>query len=173
MDVKAVSMNQAATILNTTTDAIRKRLKRGTLQGVKNEAGHWVVYLQADATSDQDCAKGESGRTANPAIEVEPSGNGAPVACPRCMQLMIERAALTAQIEAQVVQIKALQADREAWQAQAGKAFEQAQTVLQTWNNQQSLALPGAVKEMGKLTAGVEPRGLWARIRDAIKPHRE
>lgn len=173
LDIKAVSMNQAATILNTTTDAIRKRLKRGTLQGLKNEAGHWVVYLQADGPSGQDGDKGGSGRTAHLAIEVEPSCNGAPVACPGCMQLMIERAALTAQLEAQAVQIKALQADREAWQAQASKAHEQAQAVLQTWNNQQSLALPSAVKEMGRLTDGAPGLGLWARLRNAIKPPRE
>lgn len=159
MDTSPVSISQAAAILCTTQEAIRKRIKRGLLRAEKGEGGRWLVYIEAD-TADETSGHVEiSGhKEVDTAIK--------PPACAQCFQLMIERAALTAQNEALTAQIVALQADREAWQAQA-------QHTIQALTNQQALALPGAMSDMGKLPSSTTPRGLWARLRDAIKHPKE
>lgn len=162
MDTAPVSLSQAAALLGTTQEAIRKRIKRGLLRAEKGEGGRWLVYMEADTAPHISGHVGITGHMEADILDTTSKPPSTPPACAQCFQLMIERAALTAQNEALTAQIIALQADREAWQAQA-------QAVLQTWNNQQSLSLPGAVKEMGKLTDGTTPRGLWARLRDAIK----
>ena len=169
MDVKAVSMNQAAAMLNTTSDAIRKRLKRGTLQGAKNEAGHWVIYLQADTPPGQSADEDKSGRSVSPDTEGKPSGSGAPVACPGCSQLMIERAALSATLEAKTEQINALQEqiinlqrERDNWQLQA------LTTIQAITSSNSPLTLPGAVGQIPERAEG-EGVGLWARLKGFMK----
>jgi hypothetical protein len=47
---KAVSIAEAAAQLNTTTEAIRMRLKRGTLDGYRDNRGRWRVCLSANLT---------------------------------------------------------------------------------------------------------------------------
>lgn len=139
MDTKPVTVRQAAALLGVTQDAIRKRVKRGLIQYVRDEKGHLLVYVQA--IPGQDSIRQDITQTS---LE--------PVACQNCIKLMVERAALTAQNEALAAQIKDLQADRDAWKAHAND-------IMQQWKDKQ-------------LTEGA-PRGLWARLRDAIKPHKE
>jgi hypothetical protein len=56
-DTAPVSLSDAAVRLGISPDAARKRLKRGTLRGEKQN-GRWLVYLEPDARSDavQDAA---------------------------------------------------------------------------------------------------------------------
>lgn len=42
--MKKVSLDKAADILGISSDAVRKRIKRGTLEGYK-ESGRWYVYV--------------------------------------------------------------------------------------------------------------------------------
>jgi hypothetical protein len=52
MDRRRVDVKQAAQILNVTTDAVHKRVKRGTLDSVKDEEGRVYVYLDDVQTPD-------------------------------------------------------------------------------------------------------------------------
>jgi hypothetical protein len=45
MDRQRMDIKQAAQILNLTTDAVHKRVKRGTLESVKDEDGRLYVFL--------------------------------------------------------------------------------------------------------------------------------
>jgi len=49
---QAVSVYQAAARLGITSDAVRKRIRRGQLAGKKGEGGAWRVFL--DGTAGQD-----------------------------------------------------------------------------------------------------------------------
>jgi hypothetical protein len=173
MEREAVTVAQAAAIIGVSQDAIRKRVKRGSLEFMHDEQGRVLVYLPSLQGQDTQDRQKQATHKTQQTVQDKQDKAPALIRCQQCIQLMVERAALTAQNEALKAQIIAIQADREAWQEQASKAHEQAQGALQALNNQQSLALPGAVKEMGKLTDGTTPRGLWARLRDVIKPHKE
>lgn len=52
-DPSGIPLREAARRLDTSVDAIRKRIKRGSVQAFKDEAGHWYVILDSnqDATS--------------------------------------------------------------------------------------------------------------------------
>ena len=161
MDTETVSVRQAAAIFGITTDAVRKRIKRGLLQSVRDKQGHILVCIQTipeqDNTSNSKTQDTDATQDTDNRILV----------CPDCIKLSEKCTALTAQNEALTALVNTLTADRDDWKAQA-------KSVLQTWNNQQSLSMQNAVKEeIDKLTAGDAPRGLWARIRGAIKHHKE
>ena len=44
MNGKAVDLDTAADIIGISSDAVRKRIKRGSLEGYK-ESGRWMVYI--------------------------------------------------------------------------------------------------------------------------------
>ena len=44
MNRKAVDLDTAADIIGISSDAVRKRIKRGSLEGYK-ESGRWMVYI--------------------------------------------------------------------------------------------------------------------------------
>ena len=54
-EVERVDIEEAARRLNTTTDALRKKLRRGTLTGEKVD-GHWYVWLNGHATAGRASA---------------------------------------------------------------------------------------------------------------------
>jgi aspartate/methionine/tyrosine aminotransferase len=53
---RRVDLREAAEILDTTVDAVRKRIKRGTLEGDKGEDGKVYVWLDLDQTVNPDDA---------------------------------------------------------------------------------------------------------------------
>jgi excisionase family DNA binding protein len=48
MTEQPVPIEEAARILGTSTAAIRKRIKRGTLTATKSEGGRWMIVLPGD-----------------------------------------------------------------------------------------------------------------------------
>lgn len=45
-EIKPIPINEAAAILQTNAAAIRKRIKRGTLEAIKDKTtGRWLIYL--------------------------------------------------------------------------------------------------------------------------------
>lgn len=53
-DKRTVSVQQAAGELGITKEAVRKRIKRGTLKGYKDEKGQWLVELSSPTVGDKD-----------------------------------------------------------------------------------------------------------------------
>ena len=51
---RRVDLREAAEILDTTVDAVRKRVKRGSLEGDKGEDGRMYVWLDLDQTVNPD-----------------------------------------------------------------------------------------------------------------------
>ena len=162
MDTAPVSLSQAAAILGTTQEAIRKRIKRGILRAEKGEGGRWLVYMEADTAHNISGHSGESGHMeADTAIK--------PPSCAQCSQLMIERAALSATLEAKTEQINAmqeqiinLQRERDNWQLQA------LTTIQAITSSNSPLTLPGAVGQIPERAEG-EGVGLWARLKGFMK----
>jgi hypothetical protein len=51
MTRRRLDVKQAAQVLGISTDAVHKRVKRGTLESEKDEAGHVFVWLAAAPTT--------------------------------------------------------------------------------------------------------------------------
>ena len=49
---RTVSPNEAAAILGISKDAVRKRIKRGTLDAFKDSSGRWQINLSDDDRTD-------------------------------------------------------------------------------------------------------------------------
>ena len=164
MDAETVSVRQAAAIFGITTDAVRKRIKRGLLQSVRDKQGHILVCIQTFPGQDNT---GNSQTQSADATQNTQSADNRILVCPDCIKLSEKCTALTAQNEALTALVNTLTADRDDWKAQA-------KSVLQTWNTEQTLSIQNTVRdEIDKLITKEAPRSLWARIRDAIKPHKE
>lgn len=177
MDTSPVSIPKAAIILGVSQEAVRKRIKRGTLKADKDDKGHWVVYLLPDTLPVHDDLSSETNvpRQAPSRLVYRRVSR-----CSNCEQLQSERDTLAIQLEAEreiskkyeglvgtlETAVTSIGRERDDWK-------QQAQDTIQAWKNQQTLALPGAMSDMGKLTDGTAPRSLWARLRDVIKPPRE
>src|SRR5215216_1185613 len=54
MDRRRLDVKQAAQVLGVSTDAIHKRVRRGTLDSDKDEDGRVYVYLDHDLADDLD-----------------------------------------------------------------------------------------------------------------------
>lgn len=160
MENEAVSVRQAAALLGITPDAVRKRIKRGLLQTTKDNQGRILVYLLDIPIQDN----AENSKTQETIKTIREDVQA--VQCPNCIKLLQEYAALSAKYEILSTQIAGLKADRDEWRTYA-------KDMLQIWHRDPSLSLPGAVTETDKQPAKEAPRGLWARLRDAIKPHKE
>jgi len=56
-------LDEAAKILGISKEALRKRIKRGTIEASKDKSGHWQVFLNEQArTNVQDKADETDGR---------------------------------------------------------------------------------------------------------------
>ena len=54
------TIDEAARVLKISKEAVRKRIKRGSLKGYKDEAGRWIIDLpDTDRTSGQDTRQDE------------------------------------------------------------------------------------------------------------------
>ena len=51
---RTVSLDEAAAILAISPDALRKRIKRGTVEASKDEAGRWRLMMDDDRTDGLD-----------------------------------------------------------------------------------------------------------------------
>jgi len=47
-----MSLQDASQVLGVTVDALRKRLKRGTLKGRKDKSGKWLIDVDTDTGKD-------------------------------------------------------------------------------------------------------------------------
>ncbi len=65
----ASSLEEASALLGITPEAVRKRLKRGTLEGYKDKSGKWQVYIP-DKEPDSVRTKQDNVRTASREIEL-------------------------------------------------------------------------------------------------------
>ena len=156
MNAPGVTLAQAAIILSISTEGVRKRIKRGSLHAVKDDAGRWTVYMPPDKPDIFPQPVRETRQTT-------PDTLSALTVCARCSELEVERAGLVATVEGLREQIAVLLSDRDAWQ-------QQAQQALQALNQQQALSLPGAVRDMQQLPAQADKRrGVWGRMLDALK----
>lgn len=80
MAERTVTIGEAASILGVSTEALRKRIKRGTIKAHKNGGGQWLVVL--DGTEAQETNDGSNGgvQTANGGVHdvttdiLKPSG---------------------------------------------------------------------------------------------------
>ncbi len=80
---QAYSVEQAATLLAVTPDAIRKRIKRGTLHGVKDAGGAWQVLLDGEQSAPdktQDGTRRKTGQDPPPDTRHQQDGMAARVA---------------------------------------------------------------------------------------------
>lgn len=64
---RAVTIVVAARRLNLTSDAVRLRLKRRTLEGYRDNRGRWMVYLDSARSDDQ--ASGQSETTSDQSFD--------------------------------------------------------------------------------------------------------
>lgn len=126
MTQQPVPIEQAAAILGTTSSAIRKRIKRGTLTATKGEGGRWMIFLPVEgATTDSP----EATRTL-PDDSPEGQDAGQPGGYPQdgtsAGSLPAEILARLAALEAENAAIREALAetrkDRDAWHDQAQQA---------------------------------------------------
>jgi len=60
---RKLDINAAALVLGISSDAVRKRAERGTLESERDERGHVFVWLDTDETDDQP-------RSESPAVDL-------------------------------------------------------------------------------------------------------
>ncbi len=69
MEIRTVSIGEAANILRISTEAVRKRIKRGSLRAHKDNDGQWLVDLDEKAMAEAAHERATGG--------FYPGGNGA------------------------------------------------------------------------------------------------
>jgi len=109
-----VGVVEAAHLLGTTTDAVRARLRRGTLQGHKVE-GKWQVVMPAPTVDQQDATEHRQDATAD-RQDGQQSGDRMPT---------VDLAPLADLIERQAKELADLREAAAIWQVRARQAEEQ------------------------------------------------
>lgn len=156
----AYTVEDAAALLGTSPDAIRKRLRRGSLQGEKGQGGAWVVYLQQDTEqATQDKPRRETARA------IRRDGTSQTSHEKGAQAWEEEKAALLQKVATLTEALDDARRERDDWKAQAQQA-------LQALTNQQALSLPGAMKDMPALGHEGGKGTWWGRLRDAMTRRR-
>ncbi len=139
-----VGVVEAAHLLGTTTDAVRARLRRGTLQGHKVN-GEWQVIIPAPTVGQQDATERQQDAT----------GNTDRIAT------TIDLAPLVDHIAGLERQVQQLTEAATGWQIRARQAEDQLKqlTAGETMPDTAQEA-PGSPR-----TNDTGPRGLWDRLR--------
>lgn len=109
-----VGVVEAAHLLGTTTDAVRARLRRGTLQGHKVE-GEWQVSIPAPTVGQQDATEHQQDATVD-RQDAQQSGDRMPT---------VDLAPLADLIERQAKELADLREAAAIWQVRARQAEEQ------------------------------------------------
>lgn len=154
----SVTVREASAALGISETAILKRIKRGTLPAEKDQAGQWRVSLPAghvvpDSTGQvPDQADGGTGQ--------------APSSLPA--DTLARLAALEAENAAMREALAEARKDRDAWHDQAQQAQAATDRALQALTNQQTLAIPGAMREMPALTDRGDKGNWWDRMKAAL-----
>ncbi len=132
-----VGVVEAAHLLGTTTDAVRARLRRGTLQGHKVN-GEWQVIIPAPTVGQQD-ATGNTDRIAT----------------------TIDLAPLVNHIAGLERQVQQLTEAATGWQIRARQAEDRLEALTA------GEIVPGTVSEPpgSSQTNDTGPRGVWDRVR--------
>ena len=145
-----VGVVEAAQLLGTTTDAVRARLRRGTLQGHKVD-GEWQVIIPAPTVGQQDATEHQQDATAD-RQDVQQSGDRTPT---------VDLAPLADLIERQANELADLREAATIWQVRARQAEEQLKVL--TAGNVAPETSPEALES--PQTNESEPQGFWARVR--------
>ncbi len=109
-----VGVVEAAQLLGTTTDAVRARLRRGTLQGQKVD-GEWQVIMPAPTVGQQDATEHQQDATVD-RQDTQQSGDRTPT---------VDLAPLADLIERQAKELADLREAAAIWQVRARQAEEQ------------------------------------------------
>jgi hypothetical protein len=125
-----VPIEQAAAAMQTTSAALRKRIKRGTLRAEKSSDGRWLIYLPAEG---QDTGYPEATRQTGRGLDASyPDGQDAGWTLPG--SLPDESAVAVAVLQERVSRLESdnarLAEDRERWHGQA-EQWRQALTETQ------------------------------------------
>ena len=145
-----VGVVEAAHLLGTTTDAVRARLRRGTLQGHKVD-GEWQVIIPAPTVGQQDATEHQQDATVDRQDTLQ-SGDRTPT---------VDLAPLADLIERQAKELADLREAAAIWQVRAHQAEEQLKQL--TAGNVASENAPEAVES--PQANETEPQGFWDRVR--------
>lgn len=129
---QTVTVDQAAALLKTTTAAIRKRIKRGSLEAIKDADGRWQVELPVDILQDDGLDAGRTG-TGRGTVQTEDTGLDAEQAL-RLTQLEVENGYLKRELADRTV-------DRDRWQQQADRWQQQADQAMTDARETRRMAL--------------------------------
>lgn len=132
--LEKLTLIEAGQVLGISPDAVRMRIKRGTMQAEKDEDGRWLVWVD----TEQAAAERESEREAKQAEEREPEREG---------ELSAE--ALRARIAVLEARLEALEEVRE----ERDFLRKQVDTLVFAQGMAAQKALPNPAR-----------RGLWARL---------
>jgi len=145
-----VGVVEAAHLLGTTTDAVRARLRRGTLQGHKVD-GEWQVIIPEPTVGQQDATEHQQDATAD-RQDAQQSIDRMPT---------VDLAPLVDHIATLEDQVQRLTEASTMWQIRARQAEEQLKQL--TAGNVAPENLPEAGES--PQTSGTEPHGFWDRVR--------
>jgi len=133
--LEKLTLIEAGQVLGISPDAVRMRIKRGTMQAEKDEDGRWLVWVD----TEQAAAERESEREAKQAEEREPEREG---------ELSAE--ALRARIGILEARLEAVESERDFLRKQVDTLIFAQGMAAQA---QAQKALPNPAR-----------RGLWARL---------
>ena len=174
-----LSIAETANRLGISENAVRQRIKRGTLDAVKVD-GIWQVSLsgQADYETDHEATSGrdhEAGYQDRPAADYEATTSVPAVSTAARAQLAAIRdefvQPLVEQIAAQAEQIGRLRAERDALQATLDRRQEQDTATTPRVVAQDASGEP-AMAQNAPQAGHMAPdtaRGLWARLMALIR----
>jgi len=145
-----VGVVEAAHLLGTTTDAVRARLRRGTLQGHKVD-GEWQVIMPSHPVGQQDATEHQQDATAD-RQDARQSVDRMPT---------VDLSPLADLIERQAKELADLREAAAIWQVRARQAEEQLKQL--TAGNVMPENAPEAVESLQ--TNESEPQGFWDRVR--------
>jgi len=145
-----VGVVEAAHILGTTTDAVRARLRRGTLQGHKVD-GEWQVIIPAPTVGQQDATEHRQDATVD-RQDAQQSGDRMPT---------VDLAPLADLIERQAKELADLREAAAIWQVRARQAEEQLKVL--TAGNVAPDNAPEATESPE--SDGSTPTGIWTWVR--------
>lgn len=145
-----VGVVEAAHILGTTTDAVRARLRRGTLQGHKVD-GEWQVIVPAPTVDQQDATEHQQDATVD-RQDTQQSVDRTPT---------VDLAPLADLIERQAKELADLREAAAIWQVRARQAEEQLKQL--TAGNVAPDTAPEAGESPQANAPG--PHGFWDRVR--------
>jgi hypothetical protein len=133
-----VGVVEAAHLLGTTTDAVRARLRRGTLQGHKVE-GEWQVVMPAPTVGQQDTTEHQQDATAD-RQDTQQSGDRTPT---------VDLAPLTTLIDDLTRRNADLSAAAAMWQTRAAHLENELKQLTAGETPAESLHNPGTIDPEG------------------------